>query len=243
MSDRKFKQVGTRPIRHDGLEKVTGRANFGADYSLPGMLHGAVLRSPHAHAKIVSIDASPALEVDGVKAVITAQDFPTLTRAGEREAVWGRHPTSRTTSSPATRCSTTATPWPRWRPPASRQARRGAEKIRVEYEVLPPVLDIESAIAQDAPILHDDLVCQGPAPLPSSPTNLLRDAQCFRAATLEQGFAEVRRGGRTRVHDADGPPGLHRAARNGGQHASGRQCHHLVLHPGAVRRSSDDLDP
>ena len=58
MSDRKFKQVGTRPIRHDGLEKVTGRANFGADLSLPGMLHGAVLRSPHAHAKIVSIDPS-----------------------------------------------------------------------------------------------------------------------------------------------------------------------------------------
>ena len=84
MSDRKFKQVGTRPIRPDGLEKVTGRANFGADYSLPGMLEGAVLRSPHAHAKIVSIDTSPAFEVDGVKAVITAQDFPVATREGDR---------------------------------------------------------------------------------------------------------------------------------------------------------------
>ena len=54
MSERKFKYVGTRPIRHDGLDKVTGRANYGADFELPGMLHGAILRSPHAHARIVS---------------------------------------------------------------------------------------------------------------------------------------------------------------------------------------------
>lgn len=52
MSERKFKYVGTRPIRHDGFDKVTGRAQFGADHSLPGMLQGAVLRSPHAHARI-----------------------------------------------------------------------------------------------------------------------------------------------------------------------------------------------
>ena len=72
MSDRKFKQVGTRPIRHDGFDKVTGRANFGADYTLPGMLEGAVLRSPHAHARIVSIDTSedggPQEAVGGVPA-------------------------------------------------------------------------------------------------------------------------------------------------------------------------------
>ena len=53
-----FEFVGTRPIRHDGMDKVTGRASFGADISLPGMLHGAVVRSPHAHARILSIDTS-----------------------------------------------------------------------------------------------------------------------------------------------------------------------------------------
>ena len=60
MSDRQFHAVGTRPIRHDGLDKVTGRANYGADFSVPGMLFGAVLRSPYAHARIVSIDTSAA---------------------------------------------------------------------------------------------------------------------------------------------------------------------------------------
>src|ERR671936_371129 len=76
---RTFKQVGTRPIRHDGVDKVTGRANYGADLALPGMLHGAVVRSPHAHARIVSIDASEAQSLPGVKAIVTGQDFPETT--------------------------------------------------------------------------------------------------------------------------------------------------------------------
>src|SRR5437870_8870283 len=76
MSDRQYKAVGTRPIRHDGLDKVTGRANYGADFALPGMLYGAVLRSPHAHARIVSIDTKAAEAMPGVKAVITGDDIP-----------------------------------------------------------------------------------------------------------------------------------------------------------------------
>jgi xanthine dehydrogenase molybdenum-binding subunit len=59
MSERRqFRYVGTRPVRHDGADKVTGRANFGADATFPGMLHGRVLRSPHAHARILAIDTS-----------------------------------------------------------------------------------------------------------------------------------------------------------------------------------------
>src|SRR3989442_6059377 len=73
---KEFKYVGTRPVRHDGLDKVTGRANYGADFTLPGMLHGAVLRSPHAHARIVSIDTHAAEAMPGVKAVITGKDIP-----------------------------------------------------------------------------------------------------------------------------------------------------------------------
>ena len=56
----KFKVIGTRPLRHDGVDKVTGRAKYGADISLPGLLHGKVLRSPHAHARVKSIDAARA---------------------------------------------------------------------------------------------------------------------------------------------------------------------------------------
>jgi len=68
--------VGTRTIRPDGVDKVTGRARFGADFNLPGQLIGRVLRSPHAHARIVSIDTSKAEALPGVKAVVTREDFP-----------------------------------------------------------------------------------------------------------------------------------------------------------------------
>lgn len=72
-----YRVVGTRPDRPDGLDKVTGRARYGADLSLPGMLWGAVLRSPHAHARIKGIDASQALALEGVKAVVTRADLAT----------------------------------------------------------------------------------------------------------------------------------------------------------------------
>ena len=67
--------VGTRPVRPDGVEKVTGRATYGADFRLPGQLVGKILRSPHAHARIVKIDTSKAEALPGVKAVMTAADM------------------------------------------------------------------------------------------------------------------------------------------------------------------------
>ena len=73
--ERKFKQVGTRPIRHDGLDKVTGRARFGADLYAPGMLHGVFVRSPHAHARIERIDAGAARAASGALLVLTAADI------------------------------------------------------------------------------------------------------------------------------------------------------------------------
>src|SRR5512143_2277866 len=70
-----FKVVGTRPARPDGIDKVTGRARFGADMSAPGMLVGRILRSPHAHARIRKIDTAKAEALPGVKAVVTRADF------------------------------------------------------------------------------------------------------------------------------------------------------------------------
>ena len=58
LSNKEFNVVGTRPVRHDGPDKVTGRARYSADTYVPGMLYGKTLRSPHAHARIISIDAS-----------------------------------------------------------------------------------------------------------------------------------------------------------------------------------------
>ena len=74
--DKKYKIVGTSPVKHDGIDKVTGRAKFGADFFLPGMLVGKILRSPHPHAVIKSIDTSEAEKLPGVKAVVTRDDFP-----------------------------------------------------------------------------------------------------------------------------------------------------------------------
>ena len=73
-----YKVIGSRPLRPDGVDKVTGRALYGADVKLPGMLHGKVLRSPHAHARILSIDLSAARALPGVRAVVTAQDLPSI---------------------------------------------------------------------------------------------------------------------------------------------------------------------
>ena len=73
-----YQVIGSRPVRHDGTDKVTGRALYGADIRLPGMLYGAVLRSPHAHARILSIDTSAAEKLPGVRAVTTAADLPDL---------------------------------------------------------------------------------------------------------------------------------------------------------------------
>ena len=70
-----YKVIGTRPVRHDGADKVTGKARYGADIHLPGQLCAKTLRSPHAHARILSIDTSRAQALPGVRAVITAADF------------------------------------------------------------------------------------------------------------------------------------------------------------------------
>ena len=76
--DKELKWVGTRQIRPDGVDKVTGRANFGADLNLPGMLTGKILRSPHPHAKIVSINTDKAAALPGVKAIVTGADMPEM---------------------------------------------------------------------------------------------------------------------------------------------------------------------
>src|SRR2546425_2925971 len=76
LAKKKFRVIGTRPVRHDGVDKVTGRARYGADTKIQGMLYAAILRSPHAHAKIKRLDTSKAAKLPGVRAVMTAADLP-----------------------------------------------------------------------------------------------------------------------------------------------------------------------
>ncbi|MEO1502654.1 MAG: xanthine dehydrogenase family protein molybdopterin-binding subunit [Pseudomonadota bacterium] len=144
---RDFKIVGTRPVRPDGLEKVTGKARFGADMALPGMLIGMILRSPHAHARIRSIDASKALALPGVKAVVTATDFQDPgdglrdvlenCMAGEK-ALYDGHAVAAVAA-------------------INRSvAKRALALIDVDYEPLPHVTDVDAAMRPGAPALHED---------------------------------------------------------------------------------------
>src|SRR5215469_7752915 len=150
-----FRVIGTRPMRHDGLEKVTGRAKYGADYALPGMLHGKVLRSPHAHARIKSINCEKALKQPGVFAVVTAADFPDVitefvTVVGEMRAnarqlscnvmardkvLYDGHALAAVAAS------------------SPHLAEEALRLIEVDYEVLQPVMTLDDAMKPDAPVV------------------------------------------------------------------------------------------
>ncbi len=186
-----YKWVGTRPVRHDGLDKVTGRARFGADLSLPGMLVGMVLRSPHAHARIRSIDTSAALAMDGVKAVVTGADFPMLeSEAGEggegavdyRDLCRNIMARDKVLYEGHALAAVAAT--------SRRVALAAMAAIEVDYEVLPHVIDIDDAMAPDAPILHPDLITSGADPVPDRASNIAA-RHVYERGDLEQGFAEA----------------------------------------------------
>jgi len=183
-----FKVVGTRPVRPDGVEKVTGRAAFGADLSLPGMLVGKVKRSPHAHARIVSIDVEKARALPGVKAVVTAADFPEI---ASEEAFVGEGPMNFRDLS----CNCMARGKVLYEGHAvaavaatsSAIADAALDLIEVVYEPLPHVIDVEAAMAPGAPLLHDDLITQGVDPAPRTPSNVAKRVH-FSLGDVEAGF-------------------------------------------------------
>ena len=152
--ERELKIVGTRPERPDGVDKVTGRALFGADKSLPNMLVGRVLRSPHAHAKILSIDTSKAEALKGVKAVVTREDFEDLPSEfvpnGEMVVnfkditrnIMAREKVLYIGHTVAAVAALDA-----------EIAEKALQLIDVQYEILPHVLEISEAEKPDAPFV------------------------------------------------------------------------------------------
>ncbi|HJS85907.1 MAG TPA: xanthine dehydrogenase family protein molybdopterin-binding subunit [Acetobacteraceae bacterium] len=186
-----LKVVGTRPVRPDGVDKVTGRAQFGADMALPGMLWAKVKRSPHAHARIVSIDTSKALQLPGVRAVATAEDFPDIP---SEEAFVGEGPMNFRDLS--RNCMARGKALYEGHAVAAVAAISQAiadaalDLIEVEYEVLPHVIDVEAAMRPDAPLLHDDLFTQGLAEKPAKPSNVAKRV-AFKKGDVEAGFREA----------------------------------------------------
>jgi len=183
--------VGTRPVRPDGVDKVTGRAMFGADMVMPGMLWGKVKRSPHAHARIVSIDASKALKLPGVKAVVTADDFPDIP---SEEAFVGEGPMNFRDLS--RNCMARGKALYEGHAVAAVAAISQAiadqaiELIDVKYDVLPYVIDVEAAMADDAPVLHDDLFTGNAEPKPTKPSNIAKRVY-FHKGNAEDGFKQA----------------------------------------------------
>ncbi|ESY26946.1 xanthine dehydrogenase family protein molybdopterin-binding subunit [Mesorhizobium sp. LNJC391B00] len=183
-SGRKFSSVGTRPIRPDGVDKVTGRARYGADFNMAGQLVGRVLRSPHAHAKILKIDTSKAEKLPGVKAVITAADLPDLTDGdaamydvldncmARGKALYDGHAVAAVAAVDA------------------RTARQALKLIEVEYELLPHVTDVDEAMKHTAPLINDTIFTEGLEEKPVKPSNVTKRSQ-FGHGDVHQGFGHA----------------------------------------------------
>src|SRR5260370_23588853 len=183
--------VGTRPIRPDGVDKVIGRATFGADMTMPGMLWGRVKRSPHAHARIKSIKTDKAAALPGVKAVVTAADFPEI---ASEEAFMGEGPMNfrdlsyncmargKALYDGHAVAAVAAT--------SAAIAEEALDLIEVKYQVLPYVIDVEAAMKPDAPVLHDDLFTQGVDPKPSKASNVAKRIT-FAKGDIATGWKEA----------------------------------------------------
>ncbi len=186
-----YKVIGTRPLRPDGADKVTGRAVYGGDVRMTGMLHGKILRSPHAHARIKSIDTSKAEALPGVKAVMTASDLPEpedrMAAAGEVAVnlkflsgnVMARDKVLYKGHAVAAVAATSI-----------HIAEEAMDLIEVEYEVLPPVMDVLDAMKDDAPILHADLKMMELGQQTDKNSNIANHFQ-FKLGEPEEGFKEA----------------------------------------------------
>ena len=201
LSTEEYDVVGTRPIRHDGPDKVMGRARYAADIHLPGMLHGKILRSPHAHARIRNIDASRALALPGVKAVLTSVDLPDVSAevADQEEGAtvnygfYSRNVMAREKSlyQGHAVAAVAAT--------SLHLAEEALSMLDVDYEVLPPVLNAFDAMRDGASILHDRLLTMTSPAMRSGgwgdvenghQTNIANQFE-FRMGDVEQGFKEA----------------------------------------------------
>ena len=183
-TNQEFKLVGTRPERPDGIDKVTGRARYGADASAPGQLVGLILRSPHAHAQIRKIDTSRAEKLKGVKAVITSADLPDLTN-GDRamldilencmargRALYDGHAVAAVAAIDA------------------ETARKALKLIKVDYKKLPHVTDVDEAVKDDAPIVQPYVRTGGVQPPPTKASNISQ-VSTFGHGDVDAGFAQA----------------------------------------------------
>ena len=186
LSNTEYKVVGTRPIRHDGTDKVTGRAKYGGDFSSADLIHGKVLRSPHAHAKIRSIDISKAVASPGVLAVITGEDMPVGKSSDVSQA--NRFAAQRLIAQDKVLFKGHAVA--ALAANSSHEAETALALIEVEYETLTPVMDVQSSMKDGASLLHDDVTTTELGEKTDKPSNVASHIQ-FDMGDLAKGFAEA----------------------------------------------------
>ena len=159
-----FKLVGTRPLRPDGVDKVTGRAKFGADANAPGMLVGKILRSPHPHARIRAINTAKVAKLPGVKAIVTRDDFPESVDPSLKDVLYNVMAREKALYDGHAVAAVAAT--------SAAVARKALKLIDVKYEILPHVTDVDEAMKPGAPILHGDMITEGVEPAPKKASNI-----------------------------------------------------------------------
>jgi xanthine dehydrogenase molybdenum-binding subunit len=188
---RQFKVIGTRPVRHDGADKVTGRALYGSDVRLTGTVHGKILRSPHAHARIKSIDTSAAEKLPGVVAVATAADFPNLkdkiANLGEGSVNLAHLSANVLAHAKALYKGHAVAAVAATNPHVAEEA---AKLIRVEYEVLPAVTWVLDAMKADAPLLHPDVHTNSMGKKSDKPSNVSTHIH-FEMGDVDAAFAKA----------------------------------------------------
>ena len=192
LSTREYNVVGTRPIRHDGADKVTGRAVYGGDVQPPGLLHGMILRSPHAHARIVSINTSKAEALPGVYGVITAKDLPQtdpgiMVDYGEGSLNLDYLKQNVLAHGKALYTGHAIAGVAAINPHVASEA---LDLIEVEYEILPHVLSATEGMKEDAPILIEGLRTEEFGRQASGPSNVAEHFQ-HRLGDIEKGFEQA----------------------------------------------------
>ena len=175
LSNTDYKVVGTRPVRHDGTDKVTGRAKYGADFDAAGLLYAKVLRSPHAHARIKSINTSKAEAAPGVRAVVTGQDVPTDSAAARKviakdKVLYKGHPVAAVAAASA------------------HEAEQALALIEVEYEPLKAATEVREAMAENAELLHENQTTTEMGEETDKHSNIATHFR-YEQGDLEQGFA------------------------------------------------------
>ena len=178
--ERQFKVIGTRPPRPDGIEKVTGKAQYGADLNVANMLFAKILRSPHAHAKILSIDTSAAEKLDGVKAVITSKDFDKFSSGQPNNILENAIAHQKVLYDGHGVAAVAAT--------SDLIAKSALKLIKVKYEILPHVTDVDKAMEKSAPIVNKGYVLEN---VPKGYSENVTSYFEFGHGDLEAGFAKA----------------------------------------------------